>query len=235
MCSGVTMLLARRGAAHGWRLLLAHLGRITTYALLGALAGALGYSLTAMAGHGMPMGHTQAPLIPGLSRLQGIIALATAVLAGYMALALLGRAPSPERFFTRLTGRWGQTMRRLTTPVSKPTSAVGELATPLVLGLVWGLLPCGLVLTALLTAAVTGSLWRGAMAMVAFGLGTWPVLLGVGALARANINHRLRLSMPWLRHAAALVVLLFGTQMALRGFAAWGWVNHFHLGGVMVW
>jgi hypothetical protein len=34
---------------------------------------------------------------------------------------------------------------------------------------------------------------------------------------------------------AALVVLLFGTQMALRGLAAWGWVNHLRLGEIVVW
>ncbi|MBI3972728.1 MAG: sulfite exporter TauE/SafE family protein [Chloroflexi bacterium] len=46
-------------------------------------------------------------------------------------------------------------------------------------GLLWGLLPCGLVLTALLAAATTGSPLSGALTMFAFGAGTWPALLAI--------------------------------------------------------
>jgi hypothetical protein len=99
------------------------------------------------------------------------------------------------------------------------------------LGMLWGLLPCGLVLTALLAAAVAGSPGQGALTMLAFGLGTWPALLGMGWVAQ----HGLPRAIPWPRQAAALIVLLFGTQMLLRGLATWGWVNHLRVGGVMLW
>ncbi|MFQ5612700.1 MAG: sulfite exporter TauE/SafE family protein, partial [Anaerolineae bacterium] len=42
MCSGMVLLLSRQGVASGWRLLPVHLGRITTYGLLGLVAGGLG-------------------------------------------------------------------------------------------------------------------------------------------------------------------------------------------------
>ena len=52
--------------------------------------------------------------------------------------------------------------------------------TPLLLGLVWGLIPCGFLYTAQLKAAATSSLWIGAATMGAFGLGTLPVMVGLG-------------------------------------------------------
>src|SRR5579863_4166039 len=62
-------------------------------------------------------------------------------------------------------------------PASAPLRA-------LAIGMVWGWLPCGLVYSALLAAAVAGSGAAGAASMLAFGAGTLPALLGIGVLAR---------------------------------------------------
>jgi hypothetical protein len=53
------------------------------------------------------------------------------------------------------------------------------------LGLCWGLLPCGLVYTLLLTAAATGNPVGGAVTMLVFGAGTLPSMLGLTAAAPA--------------------------------------------------
>jgi len=53
------------------------------------------------------------------------------------------------------------------------------------LGLCWGLLPCGLVYTLLLTAAATANPAGGAITMLAFGVGTLPAMLGLTAAAPA--------------------------------------------------
>jgi sulfite exporter TauE/SafE len=53
------------------------------------------------------------------------------------------------------------------------------------LGLCWGLIPCGLVYTVLLTAASTANVLGGATTMLAFGLGTLPAMLGLTAAAPA--------------------------------------------------
>lgn len=211
MCSGVVLLLSRHGGASGRRLLLAHLGRITMYGLLGLGAGALGRTMTLA--------------LPGLRQIQGALALLAAAIAAYLALALLGRVPSPEIYLAGLSRWWGRGMHRLT------VGSGGPAAPGFTLGLMWGILPCGLVLTALLTAAVAGSPWHAALTMFAFGLGTWPALFGVGWASR----HRALKAAPWPRQATALVVLLFGVQMALRGMAAWGWMPHLRLGGIMLW
>ena len=84
-------------------------------------------------------------------------------------------------------------------------------------GLFTGALPCGLVYGFLAMAAATGSLWVGMATMIAFGLGTTPLMLGVGCgglllsqLSRVKV----------LRIAACCVVLT-GVICLARGVAAW--------------
>jgi sulfite exporter TauE/SafE len=241
MCSGVSLLLSRKANATGWRVLLLHAGRLTTYGVLGALAGGIGLVLNAAGSHA---GHNHMPQSavggPTLTAMQGGLALLTAIIALYMAIALVGHAPSPEIYLRTLTQGWGQMMRRVRTPAAGVAgnrifekNPVSRLLTIYGLGLLWGLLPCGLVLAALLTAAVSTSPMEGVLVMVAFGLGTLPVGASVSLAA-----HRLRWAlqpMPHLRSVAAIMILAFGLQMALRGLAAWGMVEHLHLGGLMVW
>ncbi|MCE7984140.1 MAG: sulfite exporter TauE/SafE family protein [Caldilinea sp. CFX5] len=244
MCSGVSLLLSRKANITGWRVLLLHAGRLTTYGVLGALAGGIGLALNTMGSHAGHSHMAQATAgWPTLTTIQGVLALLTACIALYMALALVGHAPSPEVYLRALTQWWGQMMRRVPgverprdaeRPGRAPTPSVGaSLLAVYSLGLLWGLLPCGLVLAALLTAAVAAAPLAGALTMVAFGLGTWPVGLSVSLAARWP-GWTLRPT-PHLRSLAAVVILAFGLQMALRGLAAWGVVGHLHLGGVMVW
>ena len=47
--------------------------------------------------------------------------------------------------------------------------------------MVWGWLPCGMVYAALIAALATADPWHGAPLMLAFGLGTLPNLLAIGA------------------------------------------------------
>jgi sulfite exporter TauE/SafE len=220
MCSGVLLLIGRGEAVTGRRLVMVHLGRISSYMLLGASVGMIGYAVgVRRSGPGVGV------VLSVLNLVQGFLALSIAGLALYMALALLGRARSPEIYLAHLTQLWGRAMRRL------PMRPARGLLALYAAGLLWGLLPCGLVLTALLTAFAAGSPWFGALTMLAFGLGTWPALLGIGWLARRGLPR----TSPWPRHVAALVVLLFGMQMILRGLAAWGWVSHLSVAGAMVW
>jgi hypothetical protein len=232
MCSGVAIMLGR--SVSGWRLLALHLGRICTYAILGGAAGGVGYALGA-GGHTGHGGAEQSPPFPALTPWQGGLAILAAIAAIYMALALIGRAPSPELLLGRMSRWWGRTMqrRRQAEALAQGRNAAPGVFSLFVFGLLWGLLPCGLVLAALLLAATSGSPWRGSAAMLLFGLGTWPVGFGLGAAARAPaLQLRWR---AWLRPLTAAIVLIFGLQMALRGLAAWGWAPHVHWGGLMLW
>ena len=99
------------------------------------------------------------------------------------------------------------------------------------LGLLWGLLPCGLVFAMLVNAASTQTPWGGALTMIAFGLGTIPTLLGFG-LASGVLAPQLRGNLMKL---AAVLVLLFGAQAILRGLAATNVLPSLIIGPVMLW
>lgn len=226
MCTGVMVLLTRAGAStHRARFLL-HLGRISSYCMLGMLAGTVGSATSHMAGHAHGMAHASGVTALPFSFFQGAMALAFTLLAAYMALALLGHVPAPDILLVGVMRHWSKRMRKLS--FSTTTAWRHPLAFWLG-GLLWGLLPCGLVLTALLAASATLSTWFGALAMLLFGLGTLPALLITGWLAQGAMLG------SWPRYIAAGIMVLFGVQMALRGFAAWGWVEHLHLQGMMLW
>jgi sulfite exporter TauE/SafE len=237
MCAGVMLLLGRGRGVRGWGLLALHAGRLTTYTALGAVAGALGAGAAAVVGHAhhgtIHEAASGAGALPGLSPLAGGLALLAAGAAGYMALALLGYVPTPEILLAGVTRWWGRTARAVSaaspTPASAPRRALGTYLS----GVFWGLLPCGMVLAALLLAATSGSPEGGALTMLGFGLGTLP--LGLGLTWGAG---RIDARTPWairLRPMVAAVVLLFGAQMALRGLAAWGWVAHAQVGALPLW
>lgn len=202
MCSAVIILLDRRptfqGNNNSW--LLAHAGRVFTYALLGLTFGLLGETLSLF-----------------LPRLQGWLSLFFAVLAFYLAFAFIGVAKSPELLFSTLASKWGQTMRKL------------QSLNPFAAGMVWGLLPCGLVLTALVPAIASASAIQGALNMIAFGVATVPSLFAVKWLAQKTVSR------GWSRSLASLLMMVFGFQFAMRGFASMGMVGHFMLGPLMLW
>jgi hypothetical protein len=82
-------------------------------------------------------------------------------------------------------------------------------------GLALGFLPCGASWTLFLAAAGTGSMAGGLLLGLAFGLGTVPALLAVGAAA-AVIGARLRGA---LYRAGGVLVALLGLLFLLRGLS----------------
>ena len=131
-------------------------GRILTYALLGALAGAAG------SGIGM-LGR-----LAGLASGARVFAGSAMIVAGILMIGLL---PSNGLVSIQNPKRFSQFIsRRLLAPKGKFT-----------LGLTLGFLPCGLIYAALLKAIDSGSALAGAATMLAFGLGTAVALLTLGA------------------------------------------------------
>jgi sulfite exporter TauE/SafE len=84
-----------------------------------------------------------------------------------------------------------------------------------VLGLLNGLLPCGLVYVACAGAASTGSIPRAAQYMAAFGAGTLPMMLAI-SLSRKLIPFSLRLR---LAKAIPVSVFVLATLLILRGMS----------------
>lgn len=137
----------------GAALLPYHLGRLTTYTALGAVAGAATALFAAATGF--------AWLSAGLLVIGALLMILQA-----LGLALAAASPLSS------------IVARLASPLSASRHPAGRYA----LGLVLGLLPCGLLYGALAAAAGTGGAREAAVAMLAFGLGTMPALIGVGWL-----------------------------------------------------
>lgn len=88
-----------------------------------------------------------------------------------------------------------------------------SLRSLVVLGLLNGFLPCGLVYVACAAATTTGSIVGGVVYMAAFGAGTAPMMLAIGLAGRLiPISVRLRL-----RAAVPVAVFLVGALLVLRG------------------
>jgi hypothetical protein len=164
MCGGIVRVLCAApgsGVTPLWRHLLAYNGgRIFSYVVAGALAGALGEAglLTRAA----PM-------------LQPLMFLLASLMLVALGLYLTGLAPVVARIES--AGAW---LWRLVQPWTGRMLPVTSVARAAGLGALWGWLPCGMVYAVLLTALALGSWWQGAALMLAFGFGTLPNMLGIG-------------------------------------------------------
>ena len=79
-------------------------------------------------------------------------------------------------------------------------------------GLLWGLLPCGLVYSILLAASVSGSATNGLLVMLGFGLGTLPAMLLTG---NAFIGFRGFLQHKQVQQAGGVFFILIGVAILI--------------------
>jgi len=190
MCGGIVTALTVKmpGDRMRWSLHLAyHAGRITTYAFAGALAGGLG---------------SAALLLNGFLPAQIVLYIVAQLMLVALGLYLLGVSRYLDVF-----ERAGRVLWRRLQPLAAGLFPVRSLPGAYSVGLLWGLLPCGLVYSVLVTALVAGSAANGALVMLAFGAGTLPSLLAVGTLLPAL--QRLRRA-QLVRQAAGGAIIAFG-------------------------
>ncbi|KPV39054.1 hypothetical protein AN478_12115 [Thiohalorhabdus denitrificans] len=205
MCGGImgalTMGLSPEVRGDRRRLLLYvggyNLGRILSYALIGALVGAVGAGLFAV------IDPERGPMV-----LRSIAALLVAAVG----LHLAGWFP---RFAT--VERLGVPLWRRLEPLGRRLFPVSSLPAAFAYGLIWGWLPCGMVYSAVILAAGQGGALPGALFMLAFGIGTLPAVAGAGAAA--GLVARLR-RIPHLSRVLGLILVVLG----LAGF--WYSTNH---------
>lgn len=188
-------------------LVLFQMGRLTTYLALGAIMGGIGYFLAAL-----------------IQDWQTLLSISLGLLMALLGLGLLGFLPL-QRWLASVT------LARLVSSWLKRLLAANQPFAPFGLGLANGLLPCGPVYAMSLLAALSGSPLKGASIMLIFGLGTLPALLGFG-LSVSLLSLRLR---SQLYRIAALLVVMVGLQLILRGLALEGQIAHAAIGGVMLW
>ena len=162
------------------------LGRVATYCLLGVFAGLVGKSI----------------FLAGFQRWLSI-ALGVAILAGWLVSKRISISAPVVRLVARLKAAMSVQLRQ---------RSLRSLA---LLGLLNGLLPCGLVSVALAGAVARGTLRAGIFYMAMFGLGTLPTMLGISLSGKLfPLAFRLQL-----RRAIPLGVWLLAGLLILRGMA----------------
>ncbi|MBI5802255.1 MAG: sulfite exporter TauE/SafE family protein [Verrucomicrobia bacterium] len=189
MCGPLALALPATGNTRATFLagrLLYNLGRIVTYAALGAVFGLLGQSF-ALAGfqRWISLAAGAVILLSLFASSRFTLGLPAITAVGWLKSALgnLLRQRSPGAVFT--------------------------------LGILNGLLPCGLVYAACAGATATGHFLSGTLVMLTFGLGTVPMMLGL-SLAGPRLHTTLRFKLQRLVPVSLAIV---GVLLVLRGLA----------------
>ena len=193
MCGPIAMAVpyqARSRWLTGLNILQYHLGRVITYAILGGLIGLLG--------RGIFLAGMQKSFSIGA----GVILLIMAIFSLKMSSNLVS-IPIINRVFFWVKSAMGKLLR------NKSATSI------LLIGMLNGLLPCGLVYMAIAGAIGTGSVSMGTLYMILFGLGTIPMLLGIslaGNLLSLAVRKRINKLIP-------IMVILVGIFFILRGLS----------------
>lgn len=200
MCGGIigalSFSLSAQTPGKRWLLLLGYnVGRISSYTLMGAGMAALVASLPASP---WPLART---------------------LAGVL-LVLMGLYMAGWWRVLTLLERLGQRLWLRIKPLGNRLLPIDSLPKTLVLGALWGWLPCGLVYSALAYAAVQPGSLSGALVMLCFGLGTLPAVL-LGGLGAARLRYWL--AKQSLRNFLGVAFIAFGLWTLLQ---AWGHHGH---------
>jgi sulfite exporter TauE/SafE len=200
MCGGIVgaLSLAMPGQKQGPRLpilLSYNIGRITSYTIAGAIVGGIGQ---------LSLGVMQ------LGSLQLVLALVAGIMMILMGLYLGGWSG----FLRHIENAGGLIWKRIE-PLGRKLLPVRSPGQGVLLGLLWGWLPCGLVYSMLIWALGSGGAVDGALIMLAFGIGTLPNLLATGILAGQFVRW---MQQPRVRAAAGILLILFGLYTLYRGF-----------------
>lgn len=170
--------------------LLYNLGRVISYTLIGGIVGAIGQVVSFSGGA------------------KGVVQLAAGVFMVIMGLNMLNLFPWLRRLNPRMPKLFA---RRISGEKARSNS-------PLYVGLLNGLMPCGPLQAMQLYALSTGSPVQGALSMLLFSLGTVPLMFGLGALS-SLLSKRF---MGRMMTVSAVLVVLMGAVMFTNGMSLSG-------------
>ncbi|RKZ15476.1 hypothetical protein DRQ50_07460 [bacterium] len=190
-------------------LLVYHLGRINSYAVIGLVFGLVASAAQAV---GPP------------AEVRGVLFAVTGVLMILLGLGLAGWLPTTRLIESNRVGRY---------VAEQFVSLVGtrNMAGRYLLGMANGFLPCGPVYAIAIAALAAPTPVHGAGMMAMFGLGTVPVLLAVGLGAgrlAPSLQRRFNL-------VATILVLFMGVEFLLRAGKMFGLVKEIRWGFLPIW
>jgi len=166
-----------------------NLGRITTYAFIGGIMGLSG-SFVNIAGR--------------LAGIQNVVAIAAGVMMIFMGLSIAGIGG---------TTAWIEKHNLSVLRTAQSVHASSSILRYYPLGLLLGLLPCGLSYTVFIASAGTGGLLPGTLTALLFGLGTLPALLAFGAVM-SSLSAFLR---GRIYRTSGVIVMIMGIYFLFRG------------------
>ncbi len=190
MCGGIGAALGASADTSRNQLLtvfLFQIGRIGSYTLLGAGLGALLGLLGAD------------KILPVLRLLSGLLLIA---MGCYLANWWYG---------LRWLENMGARLWKVVQPTTQRLLPVRRYSDALLVGLCWGLLPCGLIYSALAWSATAASASYSAALMFCFGLGTLPLMMATG-IAGQRLSRALQKNS--LRNGAACILIVMGLWVA---------------------
>lgn len=192
MCGGIVGLLhAQIPADRGALSIGFHIGRIASYLAIGLVA----------TGIGMLPAVVLPDMAPAVMR--WVLGAIIVIMALYIAL--------PGRF-RDYAGQLAAPLTHRMMPIFARFLPVKSFDNALGLGLLWGFLPCGLFYTIIATAIMLADPLATTTMIVAFGIGTVPLLLGTGFIV---LRFRSAINRPGLRWLAALLMAATGFLVVL--------------------
>ena len=206
MCGALTVsfALSNQDREKWWKSLLFHFllnaGRIISYGLVGGILGSFGTLLFT-------------------SQLRQFMAVVTGLLLIWWGLIRINPNFLPQ--IPMIHPLQGKLHQSLSVAMNRVAS-LNFWWTPVILGLFWGLIPCGFLYIAQVKSAETASMWSGAATMLAFGLGTIPTMVGVGVSAsRISADRRSQLF-----RLGGWITLIIGILTLLRTQAMIDYTGH---------
>lgn len=179
--------------------LIYNLGRVLSYTVIGFILGIIGFIIG---------GSTEV----GLSAiLQGVLKIAAGSLMVIMGINMLGIFPWLRKFTIRMPGFLSKKIVKRKTQSNRP----------LIVGILNGFMPCGPLQSMWIVALASGNPFTGALSMFLFGLGTVPLMLGLGSVVSALGK---KFTDKVMKIGAILVVVL-GLAMLSQGGSLSGWIS----------
>jgi sulfite exporter TauE/SafE len=206
MCGGIATSLAAKNQSHPFAHALSlNSGRILSYTIAGLLAGSIG---------ALFVGFARAPALPIILR----------SMMGIMLMLIALRMVFPRQFAFAILGN--SAIWRLISGLKSKLPQTGLLSS-FTLGALWGWLPCGLSTSILLAAWLEASPLHSSLMMLAFGLGTLPLMTSISysgsQFARFFQHKKLRNSFATLIFLAGLLTAL--APLLIQSATAHSWLQ----------
>jgi sulfite exporter TauE/SafE len=196
---GLVLSLSATFAKEGDKIrpqLLFHIGRISSFFVLGGVIGVVGSAF----------------------RLGTLGTFALGLLIGVVMLILGINLLDVFPWMKRLQPSMPKVLSQKALNISKFTHAL----TPVLVGIATFFLPCGFTQSMQIYALGTGSFLKGALTMLAFALGTFPVLALV-SFSSFSMKDDSRAGVFF--KSAGLIVMMFAVFNILTSFVAIGWIS----------